>query len=284
MERVRFSPEEVQFSAETHDLFMNQIKRAPAWIIRRNQIIVHPNSPRTFTIKPEDLEHELLPPPFASAVASFKWIEDKLPFYILTAIAKSRKYHGISEFYYQWGFEESQHSQGEAFILEHTHSKTHQQIEQDYSLNIQTPWELPYEDARQGLFYALFQEGNTHEHYGGLVATAREIGAIKTAMILELIGEDEGYHYGGIRSFAELFVRDDPEGSKKDAIKVASNFRMPAVNTFANPWRERSAIMKSGGYKPEMLRKVLGGTLTHVFGATPEEVEEVMAHHVGRRY
>ena len=285
MERPRPLPEDVQFSAETHDLFMNHLKRSPAWIIRRDQITVHPHSPtKSFTISPQDLQNEYLSPELASTIFSFKWIEDKLPDYALLAIAKSRKYHGITEFYYQWGFEESQHSQGEDFILEHTGSRTRYQMEQEYLVNQQNPYVPPYEDPGMCLFFTLFQEGVTHEDYTGIADTARAEGAVNVATILDLIGEDEAYHYGGLRSFVKLFVKHDPKGSKKDALEVAANFRIPAASQLLNPWRERSAIIKAGGYKPKMLLRVLSQTLTDAFGASQEEIKEVFSHHKGRIY
>lgn len=219
---------------------------------------IFPGEFRPYAIVTEGLDREVISPELANVIAQFKTIEDYLPDFMGEAEGLFRNNVGISASYKQWGREELQHSLAAGLILERTGHRTEMQVIEAQLEALQKTWQLPFPEPRQVVLYAAFQELHTRDAYNTLARRAKAEGAPIVAGILRLIGKDEGYHGFGYRSFAQLYHEFDPEGTIDDAVHVASNFRMPALNLIPDPDKSgfRSA-MEVGVYGGDMGQRTM---------------------------
>jgi hypothetical protein len=251
---VEITPEERFVGPRTLELFKREIIRPLPWSIKDGRIEVEgtptpiegivlsttfPGQSFSGDVRPhaivtEGLERERITPELASVIAQFKMIEDYLPDFMGRATNLFRGNLGISASYNQWGREELQHSLAAGLILERTGHRTQEQLAEDQMAGLLKTWETPFPTARQVVLYAAFQELQTRDAYKALADRAMEEDAPITAGILRLISRDEAYHGGGYMKFARVYHEFDPEGTVADALHVAENFRMPALNLLPN--------------------------------------------------
>ncbi len=242
-----------------------------------------PGEFRPYVIVTEDLDKEVISEELANVIAQFKTIEDFLPDFMGRATDLFRGNIGISASYNQWGREELQHSLAAGLILERTGHKTAQQLAEDQMASLLRTWELPFPTGRQIVLYAAFQEMQTRDAYNSLSKRAEAEGALTVAGILKLIGKDEGYHGFGYREFAKIYHEFDPEGTVDDAVHVATNFKMPALNLIPDPDKKglRSA-MEVGVYGGDMGERTMYMALKQL-GFVPENKARDAAKTYGER-
>lgn len=251
---VEISSEDKFVGPRAHDLFTTKLIRPLPWDIKAGKIVIT-KKPGQFAIIEkipgvpyvgdllereiitDGLEKEIISPELARVIALYKMVEDYLPDFMGRAVGMFRNNIGISASYNQWGREELQHSLAAGLILKKTGHKTLAQLHDEQEAGLLKTWEMPFPTARQMVIYAAFQERNTDLAYRELSKRAEREDAPITAKILKLISEDEAYHGGGYRAFAKIYHELDPEGTVRDALHVAENYRMPAQNLFPNPRR-----------------------------------------------
>lgn len=278
-ERRVITPEERFVGPEALKLFKNELIRPLPWNIKAGVIEVEGvDAPiqaaimrsstfpgqtfegefRPYAIVTEGLDRETISRDLANVIAQFKTIEDYLPDFMGEAEGLFRNNIGISASYKQWGREELQHSLAAGLILERTGHRGEMEIMEAQMEALQKTWQLPFPEPRQVVLYAAFQELHTRDAYNTLARRAAAENAPTVAGILRIIGRDEGYHGYGYRRFAQLYHKFDPEGTIDDAVHVASNFRMPALNLIPDPDKSgfRSA-MEVGVYGGDMGQRTM---------------------------
>lgn len=293
------TPENKALGAETLDIYSKQISRTTPWNIRNGRIDVAgkpqrvvnlelPQGSYTGIIQPhtiitEDLHKETISDEAARVLAQFKAIEDYLPDFMGRSTDLFIGNLGITASYWQWGKEELQHSQAAALILEQTGHKTTEELAAEQQKGLAKTWELPFSTGRQVILYAVYQELMTRDAYKALGKYVREENdAPITASILELIARDEAYHGGGYMKFARIYYDHDPEGTVQDALDVASQFTMPALNLLP---KKRSGLLDAvrvGVYDDDMGQEALHKSMRSL-GFLPEDMVEIAAEEYGQR-
>jgi hypothetical protein len=296
---VEITPAEREIGVRTKRYFDRVLKRRPPWLIKDGRITVlkpqreptarernpgfAPLPPlRSLAIATDELEREPISPLLASVMLTFKRIEDKLPDFTGRAADGFRNVWGINNSYHQWSFEENQHSDALALVLERTGHLSREQLDDDYYENLARTWEPPFPGTRQMVLYAAFQEQMTSLFYRGLAERATEEGAPVAAEILKLIAHDEAYHGGGYRAFSRIYADLDLEGTIADAVHVATNFRMPALHLMRDARRNLIEMVRVGAYTKELASE---GTIHRVLrglGFVPERVARRTADAFGR--
>lgn len=294
-EHVEITAQEDSIGRKTHQLFVNKLIRSPAWDIKGQQITIlrpldrnlidglharpilglpQPQTLRERVIVTTGLEKEEISPELARVIARFKMIEDKLPDFMRLALKGYRNLTGLHESSYQWGREELQHSLAAGLILEGTGHKTAEELLNDYQENLKTTWENPFPTPREVIIYSAIQERGTNVDYLLLVRRALEEGAPIVAQILELVARDEAYHGGGYRAFVKIFYEEDPEGTVKDVLHVASNFKMPIQNLIPDKVRALRDLSRIAGGLPAVKELIAEHTIFDSlmgFGFIPEK-------------
>lgn len=267
---VEITPEEREIGIRTKRYFDRTLKRRPPWVIKAGEISIlkpnrEPSAQETnpglpplptllaHTISTATLEGERISPILASVLFTFKRIEDKLSDFSGRSGHFFRNVWGINNSYHQWSYEENQHSDAIGLILERTDSVSRKDLEDDYYENLARTWEAPFPTGRMMVIYAAFQEQLTSLNYHALVKRAMEEGARTVAEIMKLIAHDEAYHGGGYRAFAKIFAEVDLEGTIKDTLHVAKNFRMPAQHLMRDQKRNSIEIVRVGAFNKQMV-------------------------------
>jgi len=267
---VDITPDEREIGVRTKRYFDSTLKRRAPWLIKRGRIVVQKGSlsPTSLEDNPgspplpalvageipcDQIEHEPISPLLASVLLTFKRIEDKLPDFSGRSYDFFRNVWGINNSYHQWSFEENQHSDAIALILERTGSMTRDQLVDDYYDNLARTWEPPFRTARRMVLYAAFQEQLTSLNYHALSRRAAQEGAATVAEVIKLIAHDEAYHGGGYRAFSRIYAEQDRDGTVADAVHVARNFRMPAQHLMRDQRRNSVEIIRVGAFSKEMV-------------------------------
>jgi hypothetical protein len=268
---LQITPEERELGIRTKRLFDARLKRRTPWLIKDGCISlarpVHLAEAEASvlnsggTIRADDVRHEQISALLASVLFTFKRIEDKLPDFTGRSYGLFRNIWGINTSYHQWSFEENQHSDALALILEATGHLSQQAIEADYYENLTRTWDIPFATPRQMVLYAAFQEQLTHLSYESLAKRAVEENAPLIGQIMQLVSQDEAYHGGGYRAFARVFADLDLEGTIQDALHVAANFRMPAQHLMRDRRRDSVDIVRVGAFSKQLVSE---STIYHV--------------------
>jgi hypothetical protein len=281
---VTISPDEREIGIRTKRCFDRTLKRRPPWIVNNNQISLTASlelkgstSVRTDLIAGDDMARESISSLLASVLFTFKRIENKLPDFKGRSHDLFRNIWGINASYHQWGYEENQHSDALALILDATGHLTRTELESDYYENLLRTWELPFTTPRQMVIYAAFQEQLTHLAYASLAKRATEEGAPLVGQVLQLIAQDEAYHGGGYRAFSRIFAELDLTSTIDDALYVGRNFRMPAQHLMRDRRKDSVDIVRVGAFSKELVSE---GTIFNVlrgFRFVPDELSRVAA-------
>jgi rubrerythrin len=294
---VDISPLERTLGVKSKRYFDRTLKRRPPWLIKNSGITVlkgnlSPSAQeqvpgpqqlpalKAHAIPTEALEKERITPLLASVLLTFKRIEDKLPDFSGTSFGLFRNIWGINNAYHQWSFEENQHSDAIALVLERTGSMTELELENDYYDNLTWTWEPPFPTARQMVLYAAFQEQLTSLNYHSVARRAQQEDAPTVAEIMTLIAHDEAYHGGGYRAFSRMFAELDLEGTIQDALHVARNFRMPAQHLMRDRKKNSIEIVRAGAFSKRMVSEE---TIYHVLTGL-RFVPEEQARETANRY
>lgn len=269
---VEITPAEREVGLKTKRYFDRTLKRTTPWLIKGGKIHTTTAVETKGIIQGEALEHETISPLLASVLLTFKRIEDKLPDFSGRSYNFFRNVWGINDSYHQWSYEENQHSDAIALILERTGSMTKDALDDDYYDNLAQTWEPPFPNARQMTLYAAFQEQLTSLNYHALNRRAIEESAPTVAQVVKLIAHDEAYHGGGYRAFSRIYAEQDPEGTAADAVHVAKNFRMPAQHLMRNQRRNSVEIIRVGAFSKEMVSEHTIYNVLHGLGFVPEQL------------
>src|SRR5258708_4260912 len=159
---IPITPEERLIGLKTKAYFDRTLKRTTPWLIKNAQIrILQPTAapgPRepdplatplpslqpSRVISTEALEQETLSPLLGSVMFTFKRIEDKLADFSGRSYDLFRNIWGINNSYHQWSFEENQHSDALALILERAGHLTEAELDDDYYTNLARTCEPPF--------------------------------------------------------------------------------------------------------------------------------------------
>lgn len=286
---VEISAEDREIGLRTKRYFDEKLKRRAPWLIKNGRITVLkgtlapsaletiPGAEPLATLKShlidsEALAKEKISSLLASVLFTFKRIEDKLADFSGHSYGLFRNMWGINNSYHQWSFEENQHSDAIALILERTGHLTTRQAEDDYYENLASTWEPPFDTARRMVLYAAFQEQLTSLNYDALAKRSIDEDAPVAAEIMRLISHDEAYHGGGYRAFSRIFADLDLEGSIRDALHVASNFRMPAQHLMRDLKRNSMEIVRVGAFSKELVSEQTVYRVLKGLGFVPEDL------------
>jgi hypothetical protein len=287
---VLITPEERLIGIKTKCYFDRTLKRTTPWLIKNAQIRIllptagpglreaepfgAPPPPLTpaRSISTEALENETISPLLGSVMFTFKRIEDKLADFSGRSYDLFRNVWGINNSYHQWSYEENQHSDALALILERTGHLSREALQDDYYANLVRTWEPPFETARQMVLYAAMQEQLTSLNYRALAKRALEEGAPTAADIMTLIAQDEAYHGGGYRAFSRIYAETDLPGTIADAVHVGTNFRMPAQHLMRDQKRNSVEIVRVGAFSKEMVSEDTIYRVLKGFGFVPERL------------
>jgi len=285
---ISITAEERWLGIKTKAYFDRTLKRTTPWLIKNAQIrILLPTAapgPReadslaapppplapSRVISTEALEKETISPLLGSVMFTFKRIEDKLADFSGRSYDLFRNIWGINNSYHQWSYEENQHSDALALILERTGHLSQEVLQEDYYANLARTWEPPFPTARQMVLYAAFQEQLTSLNYRALAKRALEEGAPTAADIMTLIAQDEAYHGGGYRAFSRIYAASDLEGTIADAVHVGTNFRMPAQHLMRDQKRNSVEIVRVGAFSKELVSEETIYRVLKGLGFVPE--------------
>jgi len=284
--QVSITAEERLIGIKTKCYFDRTLKRTTPWLIKNAQIrillptvapgpretdaLAPPLPPPSRVISTDALDKESISPLLGSVMFTFKRIEDKLADFSGRSYDLFRNIWGINNSYHQWSYEENQHSDALALILERTGHLTQAALQEDYYTSLVRTWEPPFATARQMVLYAAFQEQLTSLSYRALARRALEEGAPTAADIMTLIAQDEAYHGGGYRAFSRIYAECDLAGTIADALHVGTNFRMPAQHLMRDLKRNSVEIVRVGAFSKELVSEETIYRVLKGFGFVPE--------------
>ena len=262
--------EEREVGVRTKRYFDRVLKRLPPWSIKQGTITisreqatsqspeVHPflapfPASAARLIQLDTLTGEELSPLLESVILTFKRIEDKLADYSGRSYGLFRNIWGIDNSYHQWSYEENQHSDALALILERCGTVSRADLETDYYENLGTLWQPPFETPREMVIYAALQEQLTSLAYAALATRAIQEDAPTVAEIMKLVARDEAYHGGGYRVFTRIFAEIDLDGTIADVEHVARHFRIPVEHLLRNGKKPGIELMRAGAFNKSML-------------------------------
>ncbi len=296
---VEITLEQKAFGLETDRIYEGLFKRSTPWLVQKGRILyfrpvqVKPNEDPPVIqsendvkrygvitvdeISGEDLAREQISKDVAAVLRIFKRVEDNLPDFSRHATAAFRNVKGISRSYYQWGREETEHSNVAGLILLATGHSTQEELDDDYYKTQENTWEPPFETPIENLIYAMFQEGNTHGNYIALAKIMEEQGAVKCAYAIRQVASDEAFHRASYRRYVEAYARLHPQEAQEAALNVAWNFRMPALHLMRNRTRDTVRVVSTIGYNKEEVENLLRRGLKDLSSfVNQERAEEVV--------
>jgi acyl-[acyl-carrier-protein] desaturase len=184
-----------------------------------------------------------LSPALADIVETFCVVELFLPDYLAKTIPGVRANRGRAWFFANWGYEESKHSMVLEDWLLRSSQRTDEQVTDMYKTVANHEWQLPYENNRALVCYAMLQELATWLHYVQLKKLVDSDGGCPALeKILLLVAVDERAHYDFFRRLAAIYLEFDREGTL-DALRLAVNtFQMPAIHLLTDSKRRIQAV------------------------------------------
>lgn len=184
-----------------------------------------------------------LSPAIADIVETFCVVELFLPDYLAKTIPTVRDNRGRAWFFANWGYEECKHSMVLEDWLLRSGQRSDEQVSDLYRTVATQQWQLPYENNRALLCYAMVQELATWLHYAQLKKIVDADGGCPALeKILTLVAVDERSHFDFFRRLAAIYLEFDREGTL-DALRLAINsFQMPAVHMLTDSKRRIQAV------------------------------------------
>jgi acyl-[acyl-carrier-protein] desaturase len=177
----------------------------------------------------------------ATIVEGFFAVEQYTPDYVGPLIGLIRESYGRSQWHVYWGAEEARHADLWRNAVVALGRRDEQWIE-DYTSELRRrEWSLPWDSARQILFYQVIQERATQVSYLNLgVGLSGKLARLGTcaddalATACRMIAVDEAAHYGLFVEMARLFLYYEPEASLEALVDVLRHFTMPARTLIPN--------------------------------------------------
>lgn len=209
------------------------------------------------TITLEELAREKVTDNIVQVEAEFADVEKHLPDFSKDLVEAFREVMGVSRSSNQWMSEEAVH----ADLLDAMQMSQGKFDRYGSYYNVQEDrWMRPFDTPLENIAYAYFQERNTKENYMALSRKMKEQGAFKHALIAGRIGSDEALHGAGYHDYLEAYARlgrDQLVEVAKAVMKVAYNFRMPAMQFKKNRLRDTRLIVETIDYNREGIEKML---------------------------
>jgi len=183
-----------------------------------------------------------LNPAIADVIETFCAVELYLPDYLSKAVHQVRDSRGRTWMYATWGYEESKHSLAlEDWLLRSRHRSDEQMA--DLSDDVFShEWQLPHDNSRAMVCYAMIQELATWVHYNNLRKVVGEKGDPALHRILTFIAIDERAHFDFFARLVELYLEEDRQGMLEQLRRVLNGFTMPAVHMLAGSKRRVEGV------------------------------------------
>jgi acyl-[acyl-carrier-protein] desaturase len=178
-----------------------------------------------------------LNPAIADVIETFCAVELYLPDYLSKAVPQVRDNRGRAWMYATWGYEESKHSLAlEDWLLRAGHRSEEDMADLDKRV-IEHPWDLPHDNSRAMVCYAMVQELATWVHYNNLrkIVSAGDDPALHR--ILTFVAVDERAHYDFFARLVQIYLEDDRLGTLEQLRRVLNAFTMPAVHMLSESSR-----------------------------------------------
>jgi acyl-[acyl-carrier-protein] desaturase len=251
---VPLKPESPFARATIYRLFRDFFDRAEKkrrWNIRRD-IPWHQCNPQ-------------LNPAIADVVETFCAVELFLPDYLSKAVPQVRDNRGRAWMYATWGYEESKHSLAlEDWLLRSGHRSDEQMT--DLAEHVFAhQWDLPHDNSRGMVCYAMVQELATWLHYNNLRKIVGARGDPALHRILTLISVDERTHYDFFARLVEIYLEDDRDATLEQMRRVLNGFAMPAAHMLAESGRRAEQVRSLHLFSEEMfLKQVLEPVLARL--------------------
>ena len=208
--------------------FFDRAEKKRRWNLRRD-------------IPWQDCNPNLIPA-IADVIETFCAVELYLPDYLSKAVPQVRDNRGRAWMYATWGYEESKHS----LVLEEWLLRAgHRSEEQMSDLSQQVfshHWNLPHDNSRAMVVYAMVQELATWLHYNNLRKIVGPKGDPALYRILTLIGVDERAHYDFFARLVQIYLEDDRDGTLEQMRRVLNAFTMPAVHMLSESRRRAEQV------------------------------------------
>jgi acyl-[acyl-carrier-protein] desaturase len=189
----------------------------------------------------DDIPWQQCNPHLSSAIAdvieTFCAVELYLPDYLSKAVPQVRDNRGRAWMYATWGYEESKHSLAlEDWLLRAGHRSEEEMADLDKRVTDHT-WDLPHDNSRGMVCYAMVQELATWVHYNNLrkIVSAGDDPALHR--ILTFVSVDERAHYDFFARLVQIYLEDDRPGTLEQLRRVLNAFTMPAVHMLAETSR-----------------------------------------------
>jgi acyl-[acyl-carrier-protein] desaturase len=254
MMEVALKPESPFAKANIYRLyrdFFDLAEKKRRWNLRRD-IPWHQCNPR-------------INPAIADVVETFCAVELYLPDYLAKAVPQVRDNRGRAWMYATWGYEESKHSLVlEEWLLRGGHRSDEQMSDLGEEV-FAHEWNLPHDNSRAMVCYAMVQELATWLHYNNLrkVVGPKEDPALHR--ILMLIGVDERAHYDFFARLMQIYLEDDRAGTLEQMRRVLNAFTMPAVHMLSESQRRAEQVRSLNLFSEDIyFHKVLEPILTRL--------------------
>jgi hypothetical protein len=226
-------------------------------------------------ISAEDLAKEQISNEVADVLNIFKRVEDNLPDFSKNATRAFRDVKGINRSYYQWSREEAEHSNAAELILLATRKRTQEELNYDYYKTQENTWEPPFEEDIENILYAYLQERNTNGNYNALAKTMLAQGAKNCAFVINKVASDEAFHGVSYKAYAEEYAKLHPQETAQAALRVAWNFRMPALHLMRDRFKDTVRVIRTIGYNQEEVENLLRKALNDLSFVPKHLIEEV---------
>ena len=171
-------------------------------------------------------------------VESFFAVESFLPDFAEAGLGFYRRLLGLAHNHINWSYEELKHGRLLELVLIRSGARSEEQVAEFRRGLFRKVWRPPFDQARQMLVYAAYQERATNRNYIQLREVALKQGAEGAAVGLNYLARDEAFHHAYFRDVVKLYLEYDEVGTARDLVFVANNFRMPAQHLLPEP-RER---------------------------------------------
>jgi acyl-[acyl-carrier-protein] desaturase len=178
-----------------------------------------------------------LNPAIADVLETFCAVELYLPDYLSKAMPQVRHCRGRAWMYATWGYEESKHSMVmEEWLLRSGHRTEEQMADLDSTV-FAHEWNLPHDNSRAMVCYAMIQELATWLHYNNLRKVVGPTGDPALHRLLTFIAVDERAHFDFFVRLVQLYLEEDREGTLEQLRRVLNGFAMPAVHMLSGSQR-----------------------------------------------
>jgi acyl-[acyl-carrier protein] desaturase len=218
---------------------------AKMWTLYRNYFDLAEKK-RRWNIRldiPWDQCNPRVDPAIADVVQTFCSVELYLPDYLSKQLPQVRANHGRAWMLANWGYEESKHSMVLAEWLVRSGHRTEEQLADLDGVLFAAEYELPHDNGRAMVCYAMVQELATWLHYKNLRAVV--VGQQNDPALcqaLKLVAIDECAHADFFKKLVKIYLEDDRPGTLEQLRRVLNTFKMPATHLMADGRRREEAV------------------------------------------